>query len=97
MFGGIVFLLIGPGTISAGVIIGERHATVVACLAILTAVAVSLAIMVLLKLLHDFVRRRNAQLIQRYVEIAGRITALYVGTVAVETIMQGFHSWNGAF
>lgn len=90
-------ILIGPGTISAAVIIGERHPPLPACLVVLSAVALSLLIVFLLKGLHDYVRPRREALIERYVEIAGRITALYVGTVAIEMIMQGMRSWVSTF
>jgi multiple antibiotic resistance protein len=86
-------VLIGPGTISASVIIGKRHDPFVACAIVLAAVFVSLIIVVVLKALHDYVRPRREALIERYIEIAGRITALYVGTVAVDMIMLGARTW----
>jgi len=90
-------ILIGPGTISASVIIGKRHDAITACGAILFAVLVSVLIMVGLKTLHDLVLPRREPLIQRYIEIAGRITALFVGTIAVEMIMQGVRTWSEIF
>lgn len=86
-------VLIGPGTLSASVIIGKRLSPLAACASILIALAVSIAVMIALKKLHDQVRKSNAALVQRYIAIAGRITALYVGTVAVEMIMQGLQTW----
>jgi multiple antibiotic resistance protein len=90
-------VLIGPGTISASVIIGKRLDPLMACTAILFAVTISVTIMLLLKLLHDITRPRRERLVQRYIEIIGRITALYVGTVSVEMIMQGVRTWVGKF
>jgi len=90
-------ILIGPGTISASVIIGQRHEMMPACGVVLAAVLVSILIMIGLKSLHDFVRPKREQLIQRYIEIAGRITALFVGTVSVEMIMQGIRAWAATF
>ena len=90
-------VLIGPGTISASVIIGQKHDPLIAVAAILTAVAISIVMMLALKEIHDFVLPRRERLIQRYIEIAGRITALFVGTVAVEMIMQGIRTWAGKF
>ena len=87
-------VLIGPGTISASVIIGKRLEPLLACAAVLVAVVTSIAIILLLKLTHDFVRPRRELLIQRYIEIAGRVTALYAGTVAVQMIMEGLHAWG---
>lgn len=90
-------ILIGPGTISVSVIIGERLDPLMACLSVLSAVSISVVIILLLKYLHDIARTRHERLIQRYIEIAGRITALYVGTVSIEMIMQGVRTWAGKF
>ncbi|MFH0934573.1 MAG: MarC family protein [Pseudomonadota bacterium] len=90
-------VLIGPGTISASVIIGKRLEVLQACIAIVAAVSISLAIMLALKSLHDYVRPRSEPLVKRYIEIGGRITALYVGTIAVDMIMQGVRTWAGKF
>ena len=90
-------ILIGPGTISASVIIGKRLDAVPACTAVLAAVLTSVLIMIGLKALHDFVRPKREPLIERYIEIAGRITALFVGTVSVEMIMQGIRTWGQKF
>ncbi len=87
-------VLIGPGTISASVVAGKRHEPLLACGTLLIAVAVSIVVMLCLKWVHDMVRPQNEQLIQRYVEVTGRITALFVGTVAVEMIMTGLSTWG---
>jgi len=90
-------VLIGPGTISASVIIGKRHDPLLACTAVVTAVVVCLITILLLKFIHDWVNQTKEALISRYIEIAGRITALYVGTVAIDMIMQGLQSWANKF
>ncbi len=90
-------VLIGPGTISASVVIGKRHEALYACATIIAAVFISVVIMLALKSVHDLVRPRNEPVIRKYIEIAGRITALYVGTIAVEMIMQGIRTWAGKF
>lgn len=90
-------VLIGPGTISASVIVGQQHEALAACAAVVLAVLASIGVMLVLKALHDYVRPRREPLVQRYIEIAGRITALFVGTIAVEMIMQGLRSWAGKF
>ena len=86
-------VLIGPGTISGGVVIGERLNPIYACAAIVLAVGLCIGIIALLKLLHDYVKPRNEGLIRRYIEVAGRITALFAGTIAVEMIMTGLGTW----
>lgn len=90
-------LLIGPGTISASVLIGRRHDALPACGAVFVALVISVLVMILLKALHDQVRPKSEALIQRYIEVAGRITALYVGTVSVEMIMTGIGQWMNKF
>ena len=90
-------VLIGPGTISASVIVGRRHDVLTACAAILLAVFLTVVIMLSLKRLHDYVRPRNEPLVQRYIEITGRITALFIGTVSVEMIMRGIAAWIDIF
>lgn len=90
-------ILIGPGTVSASVIIGKRHDLIPASTAVLIAVLVSVLIMAGLKVLHDYVRPRREPLIQRYIEIAGRVMALFVGTVSIDMIMQGIRTWVGKF
>jgi len=47
----------------------------------------------LLKALHDLVRARDERLVERYVEIVGRISALVIGTIAIEMVLQGIDSW----
>lgn len=86
-------ILIGPGTISASVIIGKRHDAIPACGTVLAAVIISIFIMVGLKALHDLVRPKREVLVQRYIEITGRITALFIGTVSIDMIMQGVRTW----
>ena len=89
--------MIGPGTISASVVIGKRLDPLIACTAVLAAVATFIVVVVALKLVHDYVRPRSEPLVQRYIEIAGRIMALFVGTISVEMIMQGIRAWAEKF
>jgi len=86
-------LMVGPGTISASVIAGSRLDLPWAVLAICSAVAAGLGAVMLLKLLHDFVRDRNEKLIARYTETAGRVTALFTGTFAIQMILNGIQRW----
>ncbi len=90
-------VLVGPGTISASVVIGQSHEGAVACAAIVSAVFSSVVVVGVLKWLHDCVRPRHERLIERYIDITGRIMALYVGTVAVEMIMVGLRTWSAKF
>lgn len=86
-------IMIGPGTISASILAGGRLPPGLAVAAILLAVAITVLIILLLKDLYDFVLPRNARLVERYIEVMGRVTALVVGTFSIEMIMQGIAGW----
>lgn len=90
-------VMIGPGTISASVVIGKRLDPLDACAAVISAVFAFVVLIIALKALHDFVRPRSEILVQKYIEIAGRIMALFVGTVSIEMIMQGIRTWAEKF
>lgn len=86
-------IMIGPGTVSAAVLAGSRLPPYLAVAGIALTVLVTVLVILLLKNLHDFVLPRNAKLIERYIEVMGRITALVIGTYAIEMIMQGLAGW----
>ncbi|MBN2802612.1 MAG: MarC family protein [Deltaproteobacteria bacterium] len=86
-------ILIGPATISAAIISGENLGPVFGIINIFVAVAISILTILGLKKLHDFVAPKHEGLVERYVEIAGRVTALVVGTFSIEMILQGITSW----
>mgnify|MGYP001277186235 CR=1 FL=1 len=86
-------IMIGPGTVSASILAGTRLSPALSLLCIVVTMTLTIATMLLLKRLHDFVRPRNERLIERYVEVMGRVTALVVGTFAIEMIMQGIAAW----
>ncbi len=87
-------LMIGPGTIGASIVVGKRLSHVHAVFSITLAVLASVGLMVVLKYIHDYVRVRNEELVQRYIDVAGRVTALVVGTFAIEMIMRGLTTWK---
>lgn len=86
-------IMIGPGTVSAAVLAGSRLPPLLAVAGIAVTVLITVLVILLLKQLHDFVLPRNAKLIERYIEVMGRITALVIGTYAIEMIMQGLAGW----
>ena len=90
-------VLIGPGTIGASIVIGESHDAISACLVIFSAVVFSIISIMILKSIHDVVNQKREGLIERYIEIAGRMTALYIGTVAINMIVQGTITWIHKF
>lgn len=86
-------IMIGPGTVSASILAGQKLQPLWAIAAVLLAVGLVVIIMIGLKKLHDIVRTRHEPLIERYVEVAGRVVALVIGTYSIEMIMQGLSHW----
>ncbi|NBC81767.1 MAG: MarC family protein [Bacteroidetes bacterium] len=86
-------ILIGPGSISYSVIIGEKFSHLQSTLAVLFALVVTIGILIGLKKFHDEIHYKKEAMVQRYFEIAGRITAMFVGTISIEMIMSGLAVW----
>ncbi|MFQ5509049.1 MAG: MarC family protein [Leptospirillia bacterium] len=86
--------MIGPGTISASVIIGKRlDSPLQTSAAIVFAVVAAALSLVALKALHDMVLAKNGALLERYLDITGRVIAMFTGTYAVEMIARGIELW----
>jgi len=85
--------IVGPGTISAAVVAGARLDRPSAVLAIGLATLTALALMLLFKWVHDVLQARHERLLDRYTEIAGRATALFAGSFAVDMILRGVEDW----
>lgn len=85
--------IVGPGTISASVIAGTQLGLMMSCLAIACGLACALGSIIVFKKVHDFVQTRKERYVERYVEIAGRITALFTGSFAVDMILKGIERW----
>jgi multiple antibiotic resistance protein len=86
-------LIVGPGTISASVVAGARLPPALAVLSIGIALTTAMSAILLVKALHDAARKRDERLVQRYSEVAGRATALFTGSFAIEMILTGIASW----
>ena len=85
--------IVGPGTISASVIAGTQLGLMLSSLAIALGLLLALGSIILFKKVHDFVQTRKERYVERYVEIAGRITALFTGSFAVDMILKGIERW----
>lgn len=85
--------LIGPATVSASILLGSKLPLGQAFAVIWITLIAAVAGLFLLKALHDWLRESKRELIDRYIDITGRISALIIGTYAVEMIGNGLHSW----
>jgi multiple antibiotic resistance protein len=85
--------LIGPGSVSAATMAGMRLSVGAALLSVACALAGVLALLSIFKVCFDYVSSRNAALAERYVEVASRVSAMMVGSIAVEMMFDGLESW----
>ncbi len=89
--------LIGPATVSAAVMLGSSLSVPQALGVVWLTMAAVVMGLAGLKFVHDHLRDRNARLVDRYVEITGRLSALMIGTFAVQMIVTGLQNhWPGS-
>ena len=81
--------MIGPGTISASVIAGNTLDYPLAMAAIVLSLVLTVIMLMALKHAFDIIRVRNAELLERYIDITGRAAALLTGTIGIQMILQG--------
>jgi len=81
--------MIGPGTISASVIAGKTLSLPLAASAIATSLILTVTMLIVLKQAFDSIKVRNADLLERYIDITGRAGALLTGSIGVQMILQG--------
>ncbi len=85
--------MIGPGTVSASMIAGSETPVAFVVIAVVLALTLTSLFVLGFKVLHDWIKKRNEQLVERYVDIVGRVSALIIGTIAVEMIFRGVETW----
>jgi small neutral amino acid transporter SnatA (MarC family) len=64
--------IIGPGTVSASVVVGARLPVLHGIAVIAVALAITVALVTAIKVAHDFLKERNARLFDRYIEAGSR-------------------------
>ena len=96
--GGIVMpIMVGPGTISASILVGQRLEPVSAVSVILISLVSCISVVVLLKIIYEKVQTKNESILLRYIDIIGRVAALLIGTFSIEMIMNGVRAWMTKF
>jgi len=90
-------VFIGPGTISACILIGKKFDPLSASILIAFVMLVCAITLVFLKKLYDIEMPHREAVVKRYIEIAGRVTALIVGTIAIDMVMRGIGTWMTKF
>jgi small neutral amino acid transporter SnatA (MarC family) len=75
------------------VVAGSRHGAL-AVLSIVGALVLTVAWLMIAKVIHDHLKARASKLVTRYIDIVGRVTALIIGTLAVEMLLDGLSTWR---
>ena len=81
--------MVGPGTISAAVVTGMDIGLTGAALVMLVTLDLTCIILILMKFMHDNLRYKHAKYVDYYFDIVGRLSALLIGTIAVDMIVTG--------
>lgn len=86
--------MIGPGTVGAAILAGGNiESKWLAAFSIVLALLGTVLSVLALKYLHDFVRARNEKMVERYIDVVGRISALIIGTFSINMILSGLELW----
>ena len=85
-------IMIGPGTVSAAVVIGTRLPLGGAAVVIIGTLILTVSILVAMKVAHDKLKERHAAMTDRYIDLVGRMSALLIGTIAIDMILTGLQS-----
>jgi multiple antibiotic resistance protein len=86
--------IVGPGTITVSVLTGSRMSHVEAALSIGLGLGLAIGAILVLKKTFDYVQNRSELYVARYMDIAGRVTALFTGSFAIELILKGIERWQ---
>lgn len=85
--------IVGPGTITASVLAGSHLWFGLAAGAIALGLVAAIAAILGVKWIYDIVQTRKEAYVSRYMDIAGRVTALFTGAFAIELILKGVDRW----
>lgn len=81
--------MIGPGTISAAVVTGMDVGMTKTAIVMAVTLSLTCIILILMKFMHDNIHYKHAKYIDYYFDIVGRLSALLIGTIAVDMIVTG--------
>ena len=81
--------MIGPGTISAAVVTGINHGMMATIVIVALTLSITCIILILMKYFHDNLRYSHAKYIDHYFDIVGRLSALLIGTIAIDMMVTG--------
>jgi small neutral amino acid transporter SnatA (MarC family) len=84
--------MIGAGTITQSILIGEHTSLSLTLLILLLGVAIAFAVLVVFKLATDHLKKRREDICYHYMDILARLNGLIIGAVSVQMIVFGLHA-----
>ena len=85
--------LIGPGTISVAALAGVRHGPLTGVAIVLGSLLATCVVLITLQVLFDRVKERKAALLERYADVAGRVSGFLAGSISIQMIATGIEAW----
>ena len=83
--------MIGAGTITQSILIGEKNPWLVAILVIFIGIVISFVTVISFKFIRDRLSATTEGIFDKYVNILSRINGLIIGAVSTEMIVSGIH------
>jgi len=83
--------MIGAGTITQSILVGEHNGPYFSMLIIFLALLITLICVQTFKFVRDRLRDRRERLFERYVNILCRINGLLIGAISTEMVVSGVH------
>jgi len=84
--------MIGAGTITQSILVGERNGPYLSMLIIFLVLLITLLCVQGFKFIRDRLRNRGEKLFERYVNILSRINGLLIGAISTEMVVTGVHT-----
>ena len=85
--------MIGPGTVNASILAGANLPIFTAILSIFISMILVVLSLIILTWTLDYINNKNSLLIERYIDIVGRLSSLLIGTIAIDMCMQAIELW----
>ena len=85
--------MIGPGTVNASILAGVKLDFPYSLISIVTAMFLAITSLILVKYTLDYISLKKSILVERYIDIVGRLSALLIGSIAIDMCFRGIEIW----
>ncbi len=75
------------GTITQSILLGKNHSPVGSTLVLALSMVITVAVVLLFKLVRDHLKARQEKVLDRYVNILARVNGLLIGAISTEMVV----------